>query len=59
MSELKPCPFCGSGAYVIGFESSPLPTMYAVVCRSCHAGTNNRTTAEGAAEAWNRRVDNE
>ena len=58
MSELKPCPFCGSDdvaldefAYRIGdgeWESK-------VICYECHANTGFYTKQE-AVEAWNRRA---
>lgn len=72
MTELEPCPFCGkSVAYVCTVaevdgddDNEWSNTHYVTVCNfdnggcgSC--GTCNNETPEQAAEAWNRRVDND
>ena len=56
MSKLKQCPFCGGEAIVFNIIENPLPMMCAVVCKTCHTGTNHKTTEKQAIEAWNRRA---
>ena len=53
MSELKPCPFCGGTAVFLSY------TKYWVVCTDCLAETSCYATPEEAAEAWNRRADDD
>lgn len=69
MSELKPCPFCGSDYIVIGnpyptqfyTEPSGMPqeekTLFWVRCNNCFAKTANYDKYETAIEAWNRRAE--
>ena len=61
MSELKPCPFCGSRNHLLfnnGF-------MAFVVCNNCGSSSrislreNNPIYKESVIEAWNRRVADE
>ena len=52
--DLKPCPFCGGEAsmrYVCG--------EYFVLCKSCSGSGTIVNAEKKAAEAWNRRVNNE
>lgn len=50
MSELKPCPFCGGKAKLLGF------TRFWVQCEPCGAQTPLYVFEDAAEEAWNRRV---
>jgi Lar family restriction alleviation protein len=56
VSELKPCPFCGSEAKV--FESRN--NIYVVVCqepdRQCNAGIPYCRSEQDAIEQWTRRT---
>lgn len=49
-NKLKPCPFCGGAAHVVGFSAKW------VFCNSCGAEAQCFDTEEEAIEAWNRRV---
>lgn len=49
-NKLKPCPFCGGEAQLIGH--SP----YSVTCRKCRATTVICNTPDVAIDAWNNRV---
>ena len=49
-NELKPCPFCGGEARLIGH--SP----YSITCCKCRATTVICNTPEKAIDAWNYRV---
>ena len=49
--ELKPCPFCGGEAELMGV------TIFWVQCRSCHVETLAVDHEEAAVKAWNRRVN--
>ena len=59
--KLKPCPFCGGEAHIDCFPGLDRP--YFPVCNNemCIACDTIVTflTEKDAAEAWNRRVDNE
>ena len=57
--KLKPCPFCGGIADVVRIEKWEKVIFFAT-CLYCGAEMprNSRTVIE-AAEAWNRRADNE
>lgn len=57
MTELKPCPFCGSEAYVIIRDVDDWTPW--IRCKGCGVETDCFDSAEEAIEAWNRRVDNE
>lgn len=63
MTELKPCPFCGSEAVIIrGFSLGRYMyrLKYYVVCSpafGCGGRTFNFDTEQDAVEAWNRRAD--
>lgn len=54
MSELKPCPFCGSKAKVW----QDMYGFYLVQCTraSCSITTLHKPNREKVVEAWNRRV---
>lgn len=54
MKELKPCPFCGGEAGLFAYE---IFVEYSVYCKSCHNGTDEYRSKEGAIEAWNRRIE--
>ena len=52
-SELLPCPFCGSAAYV---TKNPFTGHYSVKCRTCGAKMTGEMVSSGKAiEKWNRR----
>ncbi len=68
MSELKPCPFCGSpgvlegGDFIGGWNERTGPRPYKVECTNlwCIASYMIGAvfeTKEEAMEAWNRRVE--
>ena len=54
MSELKPCPFCGSEA---GFGHDPYSGVHWVACMegNCPMVATTFKTPDDAAEAWNTR----
>ena len=58
MSELKPCPFCGSkDVDVITHEFHLQTNTYGVMCLNCEAQTKQFYTNKFTAmRAWNRRV---
>lgn len=67
MSELKPCPFCGSpgvlvgGDFIGGWDEQTGPRPYKVECSNmvCIASYMIGMlweTAEDAVDAWNRRA---
>ena len=49
--KLKPCPFCGGEARLIGH--SP----YSITCCKCRATTVICNTPDDAIDAWNRRAE--
>jgi Lar family restriction alleviation protein len=58
-NELKPCPFCGSGAvmetFTTAMEKEP---RYRVRCSGCWCETDwDNWSEEEAADKWNRRVN--
>jgi restriction alleviation protein, Lar family len=57
--ELKPCPFCGGKAILTGIEANYFATRCFVICDNCHASSKRCKNKEAAAEAWNRRADNQ
>ena len=62
MSEpkLKPCPFCGGEAVMLTHSFFNLNETFGVQCAVCEAETNQfYHTKEEAAEAWNRKVQDE
>ena len=63
MSEikLKPCPFCGGEAHIDCFPGLDRPYFPACNNEMCIACDTIVTflTKKDAAEAWNRRADNE
>lgn len=61
MTEIKPCPFCGSKAHMAE-NMSVYGTSFAVCCdnvEECHAGTPGAwwKSEEEAAGKWNARSD--
>lgn len=48
--ELKPCPFCGSGA-----QLNDCLGDYWVTCNLCNASANMYSGEENAIKAWNTR----
>ena len=62
MSELKPCPFCGTKDTVIVLENNSEDGRYVtVICNwlkgGCGADGGQRLTKKDAVDAWNKRVD--
>lgn len=67
MIELKPCPFCGGNAVIIGGPENWTPTTHdpdsggdpiAVVCEDCPCGLHgNFEDYSNAVHAWNCRVE--
>ena len=56
-SELLPCPFCESVAYVM---KSPFTGHYSVRCKACGAKMTGEIPSSGKAiEKWNRRAYND
>lgn len=60
MSDLKPCPFCGS-TDILYFDNSGYtigPSLsYGMFCTGCGAHTELHDTLDEAIKAWNRRVN--
>lgn len=52
MSELKPCPFCGSDKIIISNWG-----MWRCWCSNCLAKADDMIRKKDAIEAWNRRVE--
>jgi len=50
--RMKPCPFCGSKADIVGTEDNES----AVMCITCYASGPIRSYDDEAIEAWDRRV---
>lgn len=65
MSELKTCPFCGSGASLEHGRKAMSKDYSYVRCKVCGASTwrfsvkPDRASDKVAIEAWNRRVGDE
>ena len=60
MQDLKPCPFCGSKAMIVGGGNSSrgrLPAHVECASRLCFATTREARDAEKAAEIWNTRTE--
>ena len=60
--DLKPCPFCGSGAVLIELEDEPNRGGWCVECPACKASSIVSFPVKDDArplvvEAWNRRSD--
>lgn len=55
MSELKPCPFCGGEAEIMGYRYD----CKWIICKKCMAETAAYETSEQAIAAWNRRAGEE
>lgn len=53
MSELKPCPFCGSKNVVVSNWG-----LWRCWCQECLAKTSDEIKRADAIEAWNRRAEN-
>ena len=53
MSELKPCPFCGSASDLHHLGQN----VYAVYCSKCLAQTDTYPSREAAVTAWEERTN--
>ena len=66
MTDLKPCPFCGSKPALINFRNGEL---YYIICNNCRAMMGSQSISTSAlygkqyfdnekdcVDAWNRRV---
>jgi Lar family restriction alleviation protein len=53
MGELKPCPFCGGEAVVLGYE--PMRRAYEVCCTHCNVRLFG-PEQKSRNEMWNRRT---
>lgn len=53
MSELKPCPFCGSTNWSLWYDGA----YYCVACVDCEAQGSKGKTRDEAVEAWNKREE--
>lgn len=54
MTELRPCPFCGSDE--VKAWRDVCGTSYYVTCGICYIRTLNYSDEEQAIEVWNRRA---
>ena len=61
MSDLKPCPFCGSEAKLMYYYPIGGRRQTVVNCTSCRCNSGRWGRSDKAIEAWNRRAkdDNE
>lgn len=59
MTELKPCPFCGSKKIRIWTCNETISDSAWCQCESCLVSTSEEDTDEEAIEAWNRRAIDE
>lgn len=63
MTELKPCPFCGTDDYGVHLQKidyiAICRTRWKVICETCGAEVSEYELPERAAEAWNRRCGDE
>ena len=63
--ELKPCPFCGSEAFVVDCWEGIHGMNFYVLCQKCRITLSssdgfmpkNFTSAKAAERAWNRRAE--
>ena len=64
--KLKPCPFCGGEAEIVGGPENWTPTFYdpdsggdpiAVVCKTCACGLHFFDGYAEAITAWNTRAE--
>ena len=56
--KLRECPFCGGEGFVFKSYNCDLIT-FSVMCKVCHASTNQKVKERFAIEAWNRRFGEE
>lgn len=55
MSDLKPCPFCGSNIVELN-SFLPWALFYWIECGRCGASGGRCQTVDKAVDAWNRRT---
>ena len=59
MTELKPCPFCGSNDVHLLNAACPEGDQWSVTCKDCNVWVDHMFDAmskEEAIELWNKRV---
>lgn len=57
MSEIKPCPFCGSSASY--WEDNHYDDRHVIECQNCGTSRRSEYGYEDVLEDWNRRYDAE
>ena len=58
MEKLKPCPFCGGGAYIHRTDFLNAESVYGVRCCDCESSSSQLYDTEmEAIEAWNTRYE--
>ncbi|WP_272574601.1 Lar family restriction alleviation protein [Providencia sp. PROV247] len=55
ITEIKPCPFCGSQVD-IGIHTNSIFGSYFVFCNNCDSTGPIQTTESSAVSAWNKRA---
>lgn len=55
-TELKPCPFCGGKAELVGTGNFCGNCAYSVSCTSCNCNTDWLANKKEVVEAWNKRA---
>ena len=56
MTELKPCPFCGSRPFRFTECGECVDVVYLIMCENCGGQLESRISMQSAEEQWNKRV---